>query len=270
MSYCIAVAVYQVAGTGGFRLYEYVYYLVHFNISGPHYFVLLYLQLMLCSRFFYLLLQKCPHSKKGYIYEGIILSALLLFAAWTTNHTDILGVYGGGGKLLGGTYLVLYFFGMLIIKHGWLEKVSAAKSAAFFMIAGAAWFWLWRLICNNGFVLERYLPYGAGFNPPGVTLWLLACCMLFFAYGFFTLLEQNQYLSTISLLAGRAGTYTMPIFLYHRLFLDYYLFKYVTFLPSKQIWAARILYFVVMIAGSLMIEWIRKKLAIFVTALISD
>lgn len=269
-AYSIAVAVYMVVGTGEFHFDEYLYFLMHFNISGPHYFVLLYLQLMLCSRFLYAALRRCPRSLKGYCYEALLMAGILLFAAWTTNHTDILGVYGGGGKLFGGSFLILYFFGMLIMRHGWLKRVNPAKSAAFVLVFGISWFLLWRFTCKNGFVLESFLPYGAGFNPPGITLCLSGCCMLFLTYGFFTLLDHNRYLSKISVFTGWAGKHTMYIFLYHRLFLDFYLQKYFAALPSKQIWMARAGYFLIMLAGSMIIEFILKKIVFFINFLTTD
>lgn len=97
-AYCIAVAVYMIAMQHGFDLYQYLYYLVHFNISGPHYFVLLYIQLMAANGFLYNLLEKCPCSVKGYFGEGVMMAGIMMFASWTTNYTNILEVYGGGGE----------------------------------------------------------------------------------------------------------------------------------------------------------------------------
>ena len=91
MAYCIATAIYYVWQTRTFDFAQYLNYLVHFNISGPHYFVLLYLQLMLANRFLYNILQKCERNTKGYFTEAV----MMVLSIWTTNCTNILNVYGG-------------------------------------------------------------------------------------------------------------------------------------------------------------------------------
>ena len=109
VSYSIATAVYYVWQTRTFDLLQYLIYLVHFNICGPHYFVLLYIQLMLTNRFLFILLKKCKNDWKGYSIEFLVMALICILACWTTNYTNILDVYGGGGKLFGGTYLILFW-----------------------------------------------------------------------------------------------------------------------------------------------------------------
>ena len=255
-AYSLAVAVYLVVQTQGFDFSLYLYYLFHFNISGPHYFVLLYVQLMVWNGVLYCLLQKCPVSVKGWVCEGMVLAGILVLASWTTNHTNILDVYGGGGKLFGGTYLVLYYFGMLVQRHGWLREGSIEKSVGMLAFFGTAWFLCWRYTCKNGYVLDRYVPFGPGSNPPSATLSISAVFMLFAMFGLFTILGQSRYLSWVSLLADKAGRHTLYIFLYHRLILDCFLLEYMLDLPQKNRWIARVVYFGVMITGAWLIEWV--------------
>ncbi len=254
LAYCIAVAVYLGVLTKGFDLSLYLYHLTNFNISGPHYFVLLYIQLMACNKILFRLLEICPESPRSCFFEGIIFAGILAFSSWTTRYTNILNVYGGGGKLFGGTYLVLYYLGMLVQKHGWLRKWNIIKSAGMFAFFGSFWFLFWRYTCKNGYVLDQFVPFGQGNNPPSVTLSIAAICMLFACFGLFTLLEQTKYLFWVSLLAGMAGKHTLYIFLYHRLILDHFLLKYMADLPYENIWLARVLFLGTMIIGSWLVE----------------
>lgn len=231
-----------------------MYYLIHFNISGPYYFVLLYIQLMLFNSLLYSLLKRCPYSVRGYLREVFIMSCIMVLSSWTTNYTNILNVYGGGGKLFGGTYLVLYFLGMLVAKHGWLNEISPAKSSIMFIVFGMIWFWFWRFVCRHGLILEKYVPFGDGFNPPGITFIIFAFCMLFMTFGIFTLLEQTRCLSWMSLLAGWIGKHTLYVFLYHKLILDFFLLKFLSELTDFNIWLARFVFFFFMIMGSIVIE----------------
>lgn len=43
---------------------------------------------------------------------------ICIVAFLTTNYTNILDIYGGGGKLLGGTYLIAFWVGMLYSAAG--------------------------------------------------------------------------------------------------------------------------------------------------------
>ncbi|MDE7354567.1 MAG: acyltransferase [Acetatifactor sp.] len=254
LSYSIAIFIHMIVITNSFDLQDYIYYLIHFNISGPHYFVLLYIQLMLFNSFLYSLLKKCPCSPRGYCYEVLVTVCIIVLSIWTTNHTNMLDVYGGGGKLFGGTYLVLYFFGMLVVRHNWLKEISLAKSGIMVIVFGTIWFWLWRFVCRNGLILEKYVTFGDGFNPPGITFTIFAFCMLFMTFGTFTLLEQIKCLSWISLLTGWLGKHTLYVFLYHKLILDFFLLKFISDLPDINIWLARFVFFFFMIAGSIVLE----------------
>lgn len=198
LAYCIATAVYYVWQTKAFYLLQYLTYLVHFNISGPHYFVLLYMQLMLTNRFLFIFLKKCKSDWKGYSAEFLVMVLICIFACWSTNYTNILDVYGGGGKLLGGTYLILFYFGMIIEKHGWLSNTSAIKNVLLSILFGIGYFCVWRFICKNGLALENYVPFGKGFNPPSLSFMSLAFCMLPLTFGVFCLLERSKYTKWIT------------------------------------------------------------------------
>ena len=253
VSYCVAVVLYMLVGTRGFDLSQYIHYLISFSITGPHYFVLLYIQLMAVNRILYGLLRRCSHKMSGYCHEMIIMGGAIVLASWSIGNTNMLDVYGGGGKLFGGSYLILYFGGMLAMRHGWFEDTSVVKSAVMLVGAGSVWFILWRLVCRNGLFLEAYAPFGNGYNPPGITFMEFGICMLFITFGLFTLLGRITHAMRVIRFIAWCGSHSMYIFLYHKLFLDYFLAKYMGHLPETNILIARVVYLAVMIFGSILL-----------------
>ncbi|MBQ7867086.1 MAG: acyltransferase [Clostridia bacterium] len=252
-AYCIATLVHQLHFDHRFDLVSYLTHLIHFNISRTHYFVLLYLQLMLTSRFLYMLLQKCPTGKRGMLYEALILIAVTLFSAWCSNYTNILGVYGGAGKLFAGTYLVSYFVGMLIMKHSLLEKASTGKCLVLTAAGGAVWFAIWRHMCQTGYDLAHYTPAELGLNPPGLLLTIQTVAVLVLLFGLFTLMDQLRILIPITNLFAFIGKHTLYIFLYHDMIYADYLVPY---LYTDNVWINRIIFLFGMIAIPLALEWL--------------
>ena len=143
LAYMFAVLVYHIAGYKSFNLQVYIQNVISFNISGPLYYVLLYLQLMFISRPLYNVLNKC--SK---IYFEIILGIVLLYiSSLTTLYSNILDVYGGGGKLLGGTYLFVFYIGMLLSKHDIFKMLERFDVLKLLVISSVLWIAWWRWLC---------------------------------------------------------------------------------------------------------------------------
>lgn len=256
LSYSIAVCVYLVWMTHGYDFLAYLNYLVHFNISAPHYFVLLYLQLMMVNRFLYNLLQHCEKNWKGYITEAGIMGIIMIFSIWTTNCTNILNVYGGGGRLFGGTYLILYYLGMLSMRHGWFENTSWIKNSICLLAGAVGYYSWWRTICIRGHeFFDSKVKYG-GYNPPSLAFMGLAVFMLLICFGLFSVLERNRFSKWITISADWLGKHTMSIFLYHKLILDLVIPTYFSNMMVMDIWLKRILYFILMIFGSIMLDMV--------------
>lgn len=253
-AYCVATVFYLIIMTHEFNLIQYISCLIRFNASAPFYFVMVYIQLMLVNKLLFDFLQKSPDSIKGYFYEIIILISIMVLSYWTSNYTNILNIYGGGGKLLGGTYLIMYYLGMVIMKHNWLEKRKTVKSIVILIISGTIWAMLWKCICTYELLLDIYIPLSIDKNPPGLTYMLCAICMLFIIYGLFMLLQQVKFAKKILSVVCELGKHSMYIFLYHRLFLDYFLQRYMRDMPGENVWFARVAFLGVMIIGSILIE----------------
>lgn len=110
MPYVAASFIYYALIADYFSVREYLSYLLHFNASDPLYFVALYLQLLLVAPFLAGAIKKIVNYKRPWIWYTVIFMLLLAFSAWSNQYTNILDIRLGGGKLLGGTYLCLFYF----------------------------------------------------------------------------------------------------------------------------------------------------------------
>ncbi len=234
--------------------------IIHFNSCGPFYYVLLYLQLMLIAPLLFWWIERL-NGKPQVIKLCFILlgfTFLLVFSSWTTNETNILDAYGGGGKLFGGTYIVLFYFGMLFGKYG--EKLSLKShmlSVAFFSISFILTVLWWLFISENQCNIDRKIQiWGNGFNPPSISFGLYAVLMATTIFLFEKVCKIGdgrlyRAFGKISLL----GMHTMYIFLYHTIFYQYIIPLMYDFTGlTDNIWLKRILYFSIILFGSIAIE----------------
>lgn len=70
-AYMLATAIYQITAFRTFDFQQYIAFLIHFNASGPFYFILLYVQLVLASSFMFYamkLIEKNAARKKIVMY----------------------------------------------------------------------------------------------------------------------------------------------------------------------------------------------------------
>lgn len=252
IGYLLANVIYLVFATKYFDLNLYIQYIFSFNLSSPFYFVLLYLQLMLVSRPLFLILKKIP-LKSSWLWEIVGGIIILVICSFTTNFTNVLNVYGGGGKILGGTYLFLFYIGMLISKHDILNDMSFKRMAILSVIGGILWISWWRFECVNKLTFDSQLPFGAGFNPPSISFGTFGLITLLLSCGIFSLFENFKYTKWISNCFSWIGKHSLYIFLYHRFFLDFVICKIVV---TNNLFIMRILYFSIMILGSIFIEYL--------------
>ena len=263
-AYCLSVVVFYIVIYHSFDLENYIRFLFSFNITLPHYFVFRYLQLMIVSKGLWCIVKYC-RGRWAILFECIIFIIIAAVSLLTTKYTNVLNIYGGGGKLFGGTYLILFYIGMFIMKHYSLlrkvfykqEQALSARRKKLWILSGislilvAAW---WRYECIDNFCIDSKLLLGDGINPPGIILTIMALFVLIVSYGMFTLLEQYKWTKNISVFVSWLGGYSMYIFLYHRVFDDYFLNQ----ILFNNIWAKRFVYFSVMIGCPILIGFVVK------------
>lgn len=163
---------------------------------------------------------------------------------------------------MGGSYLVCLYIGMIVGKYYshinlFINHTVSRILLTILSVTGA--FFLWNMMCNQGLALDISGVFGGGFNPPGITFISYAVCVMFSVWLIVSWLEFPVFAKCEWLLkvVSYVGTQTLYIFLYHRLFLDYFLWLYFgTLTPMLK----AIVYFGVMIGGSILLGLVLKSL----------
>lgn len=256
-----SVTIYQ----GEFNLSFTIEWLLKFGMSSPHYYVLLYMQLLLACPVFYYVINKLKGSRLCVLGNIAQAGGVLLLCIWTTNHTNLLDVYGGGGRLFGGNYLFLLYIGMLFGSN--YDKIMSFAEKNIVKVAGAVISLLcaiciWRYNCTYGYAIDSKLPFGDGGNPPSLQLSVYAIAVMFVCLFVTKIAEGIRFkpLQMLMTVPEYLGQHTLYIFLYHRLFMDFILSR-ITF--SNIHWQ-RISYLVLIIAGPLLIEKLLKPAREFI------
>lgn len=253
LAYLLCSAICLIIKTQGFDIGIFLEQLIHFSATLPLYFVFLYMQLMLVSRLLYRILEKCQRNKVGYIQEFILFAILTCISSYTANYTNILNIYSGGGRVLGGTYLMLFYFGMLMAKHEWFAKESLLKSIIIWSVSSIAWFVLWKNFAKVRWTIDVKVPLGEGYDCPSITLMVFSILTLLSIYGICKILEKTKFTRKIVLIGSWLGEHTLYIFMYH---LTLLYFVFMPYIEIENIWVKRIVYMSLMIVIPLVIEYI--------------
>lgn len=96
IAYLIATFIYQVWAYRSFDFARYINGLIMFNVSGPFYYVLLYIWLMLTARILYSLV--AFKTRAVFIKDLTVGYCVIAVSYITTNYSNVLNVYGGGGE----------------------------------------------------------------------------------------------------------------------------------------------------------------------------
>ena len=260
--YLIATLIYCILIDRQFHFVNYLTRVIHFNASAPFYYVLLYLQLLFLAPVLYSLLRYADRFKYAVAVEVIGLIAVLVISSWTTNYSNIMGVYGGGGKLFGGTYLILLYLGMLFGKHYKKNSVNKIVLVIVFIISTTLTVLWWNFISVDKCQIDAHIPYGRGFNPPSLSFGLYAILMACTIYLLERVLSFSTQLTKVFGTVSVLGKHTLYIFLYHRMFLDVVFPRFFerTGIVISNIWVMRMVYFTCMVGGSIVIEIILERI----------
>lgn len=260
--YLVVTFIYLVCASRSFDIVAYFTHIIHFDMSAPFYYVALYLQLVIVSPIIYLLLTKFDTLKYRWVYYIFLLVLILLISSLTTNYTNILSIYGGGGKLFGGNYLFLLFLGMCFSKL--ISNINIKQIYYYFsLILGLILCFMWfKFIKHNSFELDSRIPFGPGLNPPSISLCTYALLIALTVYSLCKIIEPYSNIVPVKILStiSQLGKHTLYIFLYHHLFLDEiipHISNYFGIVISNM-WLKRLVYFTIMISGSIAIEILFK------------
>lgn len=262
--YIVSTLIYGIVMDQHFNFALFIDRLIHFNATLPFYYVLLYTQLLFVVPILYYLLQTASKSKYEFCIELLTFIVVFIIGGLTTIFSNILDIYGGGGKLIGGTYLVLLYIGMLYAKHQ--DQIHLYRFPAsfivFLLLSTGIYAWAKYIMSTSQSSSCLNIYFGFNLNPPSISL-IVYALLIFLAINFFSVLIQPiSIIHKTFELSSNLGKHTLYIFLYHKLFLDYVFpdMKYRVSFISLNPWIARITCFFMMICGPLIIEYALKKM----------
>lgn len=222
--------------------------MICFNSAGPHYYVLLYIMLIIVSPILYCFV-KWAGTFSGVhrvFLESLIGLSLFVLSRVCNIYTDFAGIYGV--RLFGGSYIMCLYIGMLFGRC-YLEKmVELNKGLA--IISCVITIAMVCLIALKGFFFDNEELMGSVVNPPGITLIIYAFSIMISVCCLDHLINKSgiNVLEVICNFFAYIGRQTLFIFLYHTLFLVL-LNRY---LKESVIWIKVPLYYFALIFASIL------------------
>lgn len=174
-----------------------------FSVAGPLYFVFFYIQLIAISYFIYKLVN---HKKSNFLDIALIIIFYLL-AFFLNKHKIINSFYGGSGVLFGGSFLFLFILGFIAKKY---EKIFENKKINLILFFISFLFLI---------IYEIFNLVSKSWSNPANN-WLLGYTLIIFSLVvslcYLFLNKFSKYLLPITII----GKNSLPIFLYHTLFIN--------------------------------------------------
>lgn len=262
--YALATFLLQIYYFRFFDLKTYVLHLLNFSIQGPYYFLLIFIQLKLITP---LLISWCDFCNKQQKSMGWHIGTVA-FLCWVSSvlirYTFMLPVHGGGKYLLGGTYLLLYYLGILLENFNCFQY-GVNRRCTILLCSSVLWIFGWQMLYRGktAFLDQRVEKYwGIGFNPPSIQGISFGLITLFLLYALFTLLEELDFrwINCIMSVFAFLGRNTLYTFMYHLLVRD---FVRNTFpVIQTNVWILRICVFIPMLTfpalGATIIQKLRS------------
>lgn len=197
--------------------------IINFTASGPFYFIVFFCQLIVVSPILYLFLKKVETMKK--MYSKLFFLILILFMLTElglifTKYTLVLPLHGGGRYILGGSFLPIFFIGMIFASFN--LKIKTVKTNVIFTSVGFMLLFIFFVkMCNpNSYVnkLNRIFSIWDK-NPTGTVIFVYSFLVFITFWSLYILSERlvgNKFMKLFKPVE-KCGEYSMDIFLYHLL-----------------------------------------------------
>ena len=259
--YVIATIIYSTFLYGAMDIEKILHHIFYFDASLHFYYVSLYIQLLLISPIMFAIIKKChlhKKSKRVVCYLCILLT-LYLLANRTTNYSNVCNIFGSGGKLFGGSEIILLFIGMVLSSELKEKDRTIKYSVIGLMMSSTIYFGMWLFMARYGLRLDTYFHLGEGFNPPGISLIVYAISVLGIVYFgvYFIVKMRCHFIEMIVKFMEYIGKHTLYIFLYHSLLIRCIFIEKIS--PVKTV-----ICFVIVIGGSLLIEKLINKVIFYI------
>lgn len=251
IAYLVSTAIIQIYQTHYFDLTVYLQHIIKFDIAPPYYFVPIYFQLMLVNSVLFRYLET-PVSEKLYIYRiavmGVVITAISYFCLEYTNTFPSLNV-SENYNILGGSYLLVYYIGMLLAKHKVIEKIGVIKNRIVLPILVLLCV-IWYVESSNLFPISYRFLFGSSYNPPNMAQILFSIVMLVICIKIYQFGSRYRVSNCILDRVQYIGKKSLFIFLYHLTIIQICS----TYIPLESMWIRRIVCFACIIIGSLLLE----------------
>lgn len=263
--YIIASTICSIYYERGLNIPALLKNLVCFDASAPFYFFAFYFQLMIITPALYRLLKYCVHHKWGILLNLLTVTGMFIFGILSIQFTYITPTFGGGEYLLGGSYLFLFYCGMLFsTRNMYIDCLRGMKQITLKVIIGivsmTGCLILWLNLAEQRLEYRTigYHLFGDGVNPPGILLMLYAFLVFLSLYCIFSLLCEckGKAIQRVIELMSKYGRHTLYVFMYHCLIRDFVM-KF-DFIPLP-VWLFYAILFMLMLFGPLIIEVILTK-----------
>ena len=218
--YVVATILYQIYVCHELNFYRLCLQLIHFNASGPLYYVAVYLQLVLVTPVLIAIIRYCETKNitTRYLIAWVLIIGVCLLVSKKTNVFDIAI---GGGRLFAGPWLFFWFAGMFIRQREGSIRVFIGR------VPRIAIYTILLVLWEYFFVIEGHnLDYGPLFRHSGVGMtWANTLETFIFFFWFKDLIiylesKESAWGQKIIKPFNYLGRHTLHIFLYHILFVS--------------------------------------------------
>lgn len=255
--YIVATCIYQLIIENRLELMTLLRHLMEFDITSPFYFVVFYIQLLIISPYLYRLINRWE-GIYGKLMHCLMLALAVIISLFCIKRTFVLDVWGGGKYILGGSYFIVFFLGELSTHYGWPLRKKKSRFKMLISISVVCMCIAW--LAKYEFDLDLWLgePFGQGLNPPGITLMIYGGGIVVALYYLFSYVEvcNSEILKWLYMLLAYIGHYSLYIFLYHRLVLDYFLIH----MDISNIWLKRATYIICMLGIPIVLKVAANKM----------
>ena len=234
--YTVALVLTRIVYTG--RLDLDIFLSSWMSFPAQFYFVLFFCELLLVAPIVYALLLK---YRGKYLQTIVSIVGIMFVAFYCMFFTNVPQVYGGGGYLLGGSYLLLFAIGCFFtLNVPFSEKKTLISIASVMMIPLT-------VALALKFSAGRSVGLVWALNPPGL-LRMGYALSLFIGFYFLLKVRRLQSSRVVQWFAW-FGRHSLDIFLYHMIVL----FALLKLLPAFSGWVWAIFCCLLMLFGSVAI-----------------
>jgi len=203
--YILGTLVYHYTKHRSIVLTDLMHQLITFSASGPFYFILFYIQLVVISPLLYKIF-----SRVGSITRVFWLLVIFGIATLLNSYVLFQGIYGGGKYFLGGMYLFIFSFGVFV--YFYLSRLTKIVPLILIFILS--------VLCLFFFAQTR-LILNAFSNPPNGFLILYSLIIFWLLFSVWNLLIRPVpvFFKLLRPFAS-IGKLSLYIFVFHYLFLS--------------------------------------------------